>query len=110
VRKTGALILVAHPSNTFRENEIRRLDELREALAFDGVECAHDTTPPAMTPAYRRYCVERGLVSSGGSDCHADPADNPHGIGLRHELARHIGEDSWLDELLERLPKHADRH
>jgi predicted metal-dependent phosphoesterase TrpH len=105
VRRTGALVLVAHPSNSFRDNEVRRLDELREAIRFDGVECAHDTTPPALTPVYRKYCEERGLVSSAGSDCHADPDNNPHGIGVRHEFARHIGEDSWLDELLERLPR-----
>ena len=105
VRETGALIFVAHPSSYFKENETRRLDQLREAVGFDGVECAHDTTPPALTPVYRKYCVERGLLSSAGSDCHADPADNPHGIGVRHEFARHIGEDSWLDEILERLRK-----
>jgi len=43
------------------------------------------------------------LLSSAGSDCHADPADNPYGIAPQNALGQHIGEDVWLDELLERV-------
>jgi predicted metal-dependent phosphoesterase TrpH len=70
-----------------------------------GMPTEHPPELRAVFEVYRKYCVERGLLSSAGSDCHADPADNPHGIGLRHEFARHIGEDRWLDEILERLPQ-----
>jgi len=104
VRRTGALVVVAHPSSVFKADETKRLDELREAIELDGVECAHDSNPAALTPMYRKYCRERGLVSTGGSDCHANPANNPHGIAAQHDFARHLGEDRWLDELLERLP------
>ena len=104
LRQAGAVVVVAHPSLVFTKDEVRRLDELREAVGFDGVECAHDAIPPALTPVYRRYCLERGLVSTGGSDCHADPANNPLGIATQHEFARHRGENAWLDELDERLP------
>jgi predicted metal-dependent phosphoesterase TrpH len=105
VRRTGALVIAAHPSLYFKSDELKRLDELREAIGLDGVECAHDSNPPNLTPVYRQYCRERGLLSTAGSDCHADPADNPHGIAAHHEFARHLGEEGWLDELLERLPK-----
>jgi hypothetical protein len=103
MRSAGALVVVAHPSLVFRADPLRQLDELREAVGFDGVECAHDSISPDETVLYRRYCREHGLVSTGGSDSHADPGNNPFGIGAHHDVARHCGEDVWLDELEERL-------
>ncbi len=103
VRRAGGLVFIAHPVSYFNRDDRRRMDALREELQFDGVECAHDGVPPELTPVYRAYCRERGLLSSAGSDCHADPACNPYGIGAHHDFARHRGEEAWLDELLERL-------
>jgi predicted metal-dependent phosphoesterase TrpH len=103
VRQAGGIVILAHPTHYFQRDNLTRMDTLREELALDGIECAHDMIPPELTPFYREYCVKHGLLSSAGSDSHADPADNPHGIGVQHEMARHIGEDAWLEEILDRL-------
>lgn len=103
VQRAGALAVIAHPTGYFGRDDRRRMHALREELNFDGIECAHTSVPVELTPMYRAYCEEHGLVSTGGSDCHADPADNPHGIATQNVVGQHIGEDLWLDELLERV-------
>ncbi|MBT3375472.1 MAG: PHP domain-containing protein [Lentisphaerae bacterium] len=103
VQNAGGLAIIAHPTGYFARNDRRRMDALREELGFDGIECAHTSIPHDLTPVYRAYCEEHGLLSSAGSDCHADPADNPYGIAPQNALGQHIGEDVWLDELLERV-------
>ncbi|KKR04405.1 MAG: PHP domain protein [Candidatus Uhrbacteria bacterium GW2011_GWF2_39_13] len=91
-KRCGALIAIAHPTHYFNRNDIERMDELRDELSFEGIECAHDLIPMELTHFYRDYCLKHGLFSSGGSDSHSDP-DNPKiHIGTQHEFARHIGE------------------
>ncbi len=109
VKETGALVVIAHPVNYFLRNDLPRMEALRRECALDGIECAHRSTPPELTAFYRQYCRERGMVSTGGSDCHesGDLGDPPGGWGhvSGRVFASHIGEEGWLDELLERLPR-----
>lgn len=104
-RSCGALIAIAHPARYFNQNDVKRMDALREELSFEGIECAHDAISEELTPFYRDYCVKHGLFSSGGSDSHADHDNNPCKIATRHEFARHIGKPEWLDEIFQRLKK-----
>lgn len=98
VHATGALVSIAHPFGDFQGDNRQRMDALREECQLDGIECAHTSTPPEMTPIYRRYCLEHGLFSTAGSDCHTDDdADRM--------LGKHGGAEVWLDELLERLAR-----
>lgn len=103
VQRAGGIAVIAHPTGYFARDDRRRMDALREELGFDGIECAHTSVPAELTPVYRAYCREHGLLSTGGSDCHADPADNPCGIAPQNVVGQHIGGDIWLDEVLERL-------
>lgn len=103
LRRHGALIAIAHPSGYFNRNDLKRMDALREELDFEGIECAHDSISEELTSFYRDYCVKHGLFSTAGSDCHADPADNPCQIALGHKVARHIGKPEWLAEIFQRL-------
>ena len=82
------------------------MDALRQECQLDGIECAHRMVPPELTVFYREYCKKYNLISTGGSDCH-----NPEDIAEQYaddkspapRFARHIGEDVWLDEFLERI-------
>ena len=96
VHAAGALVAIAHPTRYFLKNDRQRMDQLREECALDGIECAHPAVPPELTPVYREYCVEHGLFSTGGADCHTDEH-------IESTLGRHIGEEEWLDEFLARL-------
>lgn len=102
VRQAGGVILIAHPYGYFRQLERRRMDELRELLAFDGIECAHPSLMPEATETLRAYCLEHRLLSSGGSDCHAAEGDfsRPDHVV---DFANHCGKPEWLDEILERV-------
>lgn len=97
VKRAGGVVIIAHPYDYFEHDNVKRMDELREMLQLDGIECAHTDVPPEITPFYREYCVKHGLLSSGGSDLH-----NP----IYEGFARHCGEDAWLDEMLERITLH----
>jgi len=98
VHAAGALIAIAHPHGYFQQGNRERMDALREECGLDGIECAHASTPAEFSATYRQYCVEHGLFSVGGSDCHT--ADDLEGM-----FACHHGEDEWLEEFLERLDR-----
>lgn len=93
VKNAGGLIFIAHPCGYFLQNDLKRMDTLRELFQLDGIECAHPSIPEELSIFYRDYCVKHGLLSSAGSDLH-DP--------IFDEFAIH-GDERWLDELLERI-------
>ena len=97
VKRAGGVVIIAHPYGYFEHDNVKLMDELREMLQLDGIECAHPSVPPEATAFYRDYCVKHGLLSSGGSDLHEAPFDS---------LAEHCGQDKWLDELCERATLH----
>ena len=89
-KQLGTVVSMAHPTVYLEEFDIQRLDALREEIDFDGIECAHPAIPDALTPRYRNYCVEHGLVSTAGSDSHSE-AD------IEAEFATHGGPDAWME-------------
>ncbi len=107
VKEAGCLIVIAHPAWYFENDDVRRMDILRDECMLDGIECAHRKVPPELTLFYREYCLKHGMVSTGGSDCHftEDVLTEPDEWGYTGlaRFACHIGEDLWLDEFLERL-------
>lgn len=103
VKRAGGIVFIAHPKGYFREKDLYRMDELREMLQFDGIECAHPSVPEELTPFYRQYCLDHGLLSSGGSDTHSSPECAYH-FGTKSVFAHHIGPDRFVEEILERIP------
>lgn len=93
VKKAGGLIFIAHPCRYFNQNDLKRMDYLREILQLDGIECGHPSVPQELSEFYREYCLEHGLLSSAGSDLHS-PVPEKFAI---------YGEEKWLDEILERV-------
>ena len=96
VKRVGARVAIAHPFGYFNGHDIPRMDTLVEECRLDGIECAHKGVPPDYMLRYRKYCVQHGLFSTGGSDCHSDE-------DIQSIFARHGGPNEWLDELLDRL-------
>jgi predicted metal-dependent phosphoesterase TrpH len=96
VKRAGALLAIAHPYGYFRGYDLSVMDALRDECSLDGIECAHPSVSPEYGRLYRAYCDRHGLVSVGGSDCHADAE-------IEDALAAHGGAEEWLDEFLGRL-------
>jgi len=96
VKELGVLVSIAHPRGYFLEADRTRMDALREECLLDGIECARPDLPGELRNAYRRYCVEHGMLSTAGSDCHF-----PEEIGSN--LGNHGGPDEWWDEVATRL-------
>ena len=94
VKAAGGVVIIAHPVRYFLENDLKRMDTLREMFQLDGIECAHPSIPEELSAFYREYCVKHGLLSSAGSDLH-----NP----VIEKFAAPDGKDEWLDEILERV-------
>jgi predicted metal-dependent phosphoesterase TrpH len=96
VHTVGALVIIAHPAEYFHGADLARMDALRAECQLDGIECAHPAVPLELTPVYRQYCRQHGLLSTAGTDCHCDRE-------IDQMLGCHGGEEPWLDELLERV-------
>ena len=69
IHEAQGLAFIAHPGlgHTLR----RRLGALLE-LPFDGIEAWHVSHTPDMAHTFRALAGERGLLVTGGSDCHGD--------------------------------------
>ncbi|MCK5801179.1 MAG: hypothetical protein KAI66_00035, partial [Lentisphaeria bacterium] len=96
VQAVGAVVAIAHPLGYFRKHDVQRMDALREECRLDGIECAHPSIPAEYTTRYRAYCLQHGLFSVAGTDCHFKGS-------VRNSFARHGGKEEWLDEFLTRL-------
>jgi predicted metal-dependent phosphoesterase TrpH len=72
LRGAGARVMLAHPS-VYRRRRMEE-SELDEWTAFgvDGLECYSTQTTEEDSQYYVDYCDRKGLMISGGSDCHGD--------------------------------------
>lgn len=104
VKAAGGLVTIAHPFQYFAGCDRAVMDRLRQDCQLDGIECANGVNVPVdHTCLYRQYCLEHGLFSTAGSDCHADEDVATRVAFHSDELAPHGGRDEWLDEFLARL-------
>lgn len=67
IHEAGGLAFVAHPGL----GQERRLSALL-SLPFDGIEAYHIRHSPGQVDLFLGVAQERGLLVSGGSDCHGD--------------------------------------
>lgn len=67
IHEAGGLAFLAHPG--LGQAVRRRLDALL-ALPFDGLEAYHCSHSPGETDGYAELAETRGLLITGGSDCH----------------------------------------
>lgn len=70
IHRAGGLVSLAHPGRTTIDGRIR---ELRDA-GLDAIEVYHSDHDPQTIARYRVVADELGLLVTGGSDFHGDPA------------------------------------
>jgi hypothetical protein len=82
IRNAGGKLLLAHPNHprgtslvsltSSLEEQQRIIDEAMLPY-IDGVECWHSAHDAETTACYVNFAEKRGLMVSGGSDCHQSP-------------------------------------
>jgi len=93
IHRASGVASLAHPGRTAID---ARIPSLRDA-GLDALEVYHSDHDPATSNRYRRLADDLGMLMTGGSDYHGDPA---HGVP--------IGGSPLPREAWERL--HAARH
>jgi len=82
VHNAGGKIVIAHPNDPHGTSLVALTKSLPEQTAviegsmlnyIDGVECWHSRNDAQTTEHYVRFAKERGLLMTGGSDCHQKP-------------------------------------
>jgi len=82
VRNAGGVLVLAHPNDPHGTSLAALTKSLGEQtliiqesmLAFiDGVECWHSRNDALTTLHYVAFAKDRGLIMTGGSDCHQNP-------------------------------------
>jgi len=82
VRAAGGKLVIAHPNDPHGTSLVALTKSLPEQTAIieesmmehiDGVECWHSRNDAQTTEHYVRFAKERGLLMTGGSDCHQKP-------------------------------------
>ncbi|MDP8253912.1 MAG: PHP domain-containing protein [Candidatus Kaelpia aquatica] len=68
IRSLGGLSILAHPF-IIRNDSI--VSELLD-FGFDGIEASHLRHPKGIEKMYSKVAKERGILLSGGSDCHGE--------------------------------------
>lgn len=82
IHRAGGNIILAHPNDPNGTSLVSLTSALSEQLQIihdammayiDGIECWHSRHDNETTEAYVMFAHDRGLIVSGGSDCHQNP-------------------------------------
>lgn len=73
INESGGFSVLAHPGSTLTSDGLD-FDDLNEFVScgLNGIECYSQYHDKAMTKKFVDFCRERGLLITGGSDCHGD--------------------------------------
>lgn len=93
IHTAGGLAFVAHPG---LNRALRRLLPTLLHLPFDGIEACHTSHTPGRMEEFAALATARGLLITGGSDCHGD-------IKGRREMGRVRLPWRHADAILSRL-------
>jgi len=82
VRNAGGKVFFAHPSDPQGTSLIRFSNSIYDHIKIiedsmlpylDGIECFHSRHEREISLIYLEFVKKKGLMFSGGSDCHQDP-------------------------------------
>jgi len=82
VRGAGGKLMIAHPNDpngtslvSFTSSLDDQLEIIGEGMLpyIDGIECWHPRHDQSTVQTYLRFAKEKGLMVTGGSDCHQQP-------------------------------------
>lgn len=97
IHKAGGKAFLAHPFEYKFENTIKFIDDLRDEVPFDGIECFHPSADEEKMQILVNYVRKNHLYISGGSDYHGKlKPDIEIGVGRGNiNISKHIIEE-WL--------------
>lgn len=75
IHGAGGKALLAHAASSFHGPGLTKTLEALGDKPFDGFECYHTAHNEEDTKMLLQYCTEKGLLISGGSDCHGRLGD-----------------------------------
>jgi predicted metal-dependent phosphoesterase TrpH len=82
VRGAGGKLMLAHPNDPNGTSLVAFTSSLEDQLSIieegmlpyiDGIECWHSRHDQNTVQTYLRFAQEKGLMVTGGSDCHQQP-------------------------------------
>ena len=82
IRGAGGIMVLAHPNDPNRTSlasltasteEQHRIIEETMLPYLDGIECWHSRHTPETVGSYLNFAKQKGLLVTGGSDCHQQP-------------------------------------
>lgn len=83
IHKNGGKIFLAHLYKYQLKNHIEYLDKIIVNNLLDGVEVYHSSFTKEQIETLEKYCKDKKLLMSGGSDCHGEKKkDRRLGIGF----------------------------
>ena len=72
IHKYNGKIFLAHLYKYQLDNHIEYLDRIIDKNLLDGVEVYHSSFTEEQIETLKEYCTNKGLLMSGGSDCHGE--------------------------------------
>jgi predicted metal-dependent phosphoesterase TrpH len=72
IRDAGGAAVLAHPGASFYPEDYRKVVVSMIDQGVMGIECFHPENSPQVTGFCTDVCRSRGLIITGGSDCHGD--------------------------------------
>jgi 3',5'-nucleoside bisphosphate phosphatase len=82
IRNAGGKLVLAHPNDphgtslqALTKDLTQQTQIIKEKMLqqIDGLECWHSRSTPETTSHYVAFAKEKGLMMTGGSDCHQKP-------------------------------------
>lgn len=101
IRKAGEMVFLAHAYQYGLNNHIEFVDNMLADKIIDGVEVYHSTFTAGQSEEIIRYCHQRDLPMSGGSDSHGHKGKiREIGTGYGNlDIPTHLIE-KWIDKLI----------
>ena len=82
IHKHNGKTFLAHLYKYQLDDHIAYLDKIIDKNLLDGVEVYHSSFTEEQIETLKKYCIDKKLLMSGGSDCHGDKKkDRKLGIG-----------------------------
>ncbi len=82
IHKHNGKIFLAHLYKYQLNNHIEYLNKMVDKNLLDGVEVYHSSYTDEQIKTLEKYCIKKGMLMSGGSDCHGEKKkDRKLGIG-----------------------------
>ena len=96
IHEHNGKIFLAHLYKYQLDNHIEYLNKIVDKNLLDVVEVYHSSYTDEQIKTLEKYCIEKGMLMSGGSDCHGEKKkDRKLGIGYGNLNINKMIMDNW---------------